>query len=124
MDTSDEAPRRRGRPRSGKKGYFVRMYPDIHDDLVKMAIEDQTDLNGLLYQFTSNWKARREFAQSLARKDGEPVIELHGAMYDAKRALEFIQAFIDLIWARKHAKEAWLEIVRMVKALSKSSSGG
>jgi hypothetical protein len=121
MPNKKMALRKRGRPPTGKKGYFIRMSPDTHDTLVKMAEDEVTNLDGLFHQFAANWKSRKKFVMT---KDPTRLNEnILSLIYDAPFALKQLQPFMDHVLHQESTRDAWREFVEEFETLKKFKCG-
>jgi hypothetical protein len=125
MTNSNQPKPKRGRPPSGKEARCIRMPPDTHVTLLKMAKYQETDLSGLLSYLASDWKCKMEFARSGGSSVGQLDFSFLDAFYDAKKAMEHLRVRIELdpqVATRKATKSAWQELLQLLENLAKSIS--
>ena len=122
MNKDKLPPRKRGRPPSGKKGYFIRMFPATHDTLLKIAEDQSTDLCGLFDILTNDWKSKMKFARLEDATVNRPDVNSLCLIYELKEALKSLQPRIKYVPRHQFPDAAWLDVCRDFERTAKAFS--
>lgn len=100
----------------------MRMLPDTHDTLVKMAEDQSTDLCGLFDGLANEWKSKMKFARfEDASVDRQDFIS-RCLIYEAKEALDHLRPRIKFVSKHQFPNAAWLDLCRDFELTAKAFS--